>query len=1147
MQQAYFHLKRLWQNCWSVLFVTTLCIEGSMVWANELSLDEVEYFERHIRPVLVENCYSCHGGEPEKIKGEFNLTFRDGIRKSGEQGHNVVPNDAGKSALLDALRYDDPDFQMPPSGKLPELVIQYFEDWISMGAPDPRDDAFKEGDAGLEEVWAQTLEHRKSWWSYQPIKPSAVPKVEGNTSTNPIDAFIHASWKEEGVGPSPKANPYTLIRRLSFVLVGLPPTQEEITAFVKAYPLNPQGTVDATVDRLLGSPQFGERWARHWMDWMRYAETHGSEGDPRIPHAWRYRDYMIRALNADVPFDDLVREQLAGDLLPEPRINESLGLNESKLGIGQYRFVLHGFAPTDALDEFVRFTENQVDTISKAFLGSTVSCARCHNHKFDPISQKDFYALFGIMASTRPATVLVDSSAQLNMHKHLLSANKQGIRAILAEQWINEVDALMDELRKPDGPWKKSVDEAKSAFNPLHAWHKLRDLEGDAFTVEWNRLNEQFQQSHEALVKRHSTVYPIQWNMGSEDAQTWTQDGNGVDGGYAKAGDFNILHEGNRIVEHIYPAGVYTHLLSKKHSGVVSSPRFDLTESNIYLRIIGNDKALNRYVIQNYPRNGTVFPIKHLSDGKWQWQRWNMDYWKGDKAYLELSTAPDQAILADDNKTRSWFGVAEALMQGKDQPAPKDEIAEYVFPLFRDEGIVSTPEDLFARYTQSLKESILAWRSGTMDNEQARYLESFLSQGLLTNTLAVNAKLDALVNEYRRLENEVPIPTRAPGIIENAPFDQALYARGDHKKPEEAVSRRFIEAIDSTPYGDDNAGRLKLAESIVDANNPLTARVISNRLWHHTFGQGIVTTPDDFGAMGQLPSHPALLDYLAQSLIDNQWSLKKFIRLLVTSETFQLSAVPTADAKVRDPNNALLSHANIRRLEGEAIRDALLYSAGRLNTQAPVGNVDGNSDRRSIYVRVIRNNLDPFLTTFDAPVPVSTKGRRDSTNVPTHSLTLMNDPFVRAQAKELAETVSNDPLLSTVESKVKGLFLRIIGRPPTGQEVKVLIEYMQQAQARPSGAEYDSSLVNDIEILTKRKRTLSKEIKSRVEEALVNNAELAKKSSNEQKKTVAGAQVKELDSINQQLDDLKPLAGPSQPWVELTQSLFSLKEFIYLH
>ena len=255
------------------LLAILLGLGTSRAQATEINAEQREYFERHIRPVLIENCYKCHGGEVEKIKGDFNLTFREGLLTSGEQGGNIVPGNPDASALIKALRYEDPDFQMPPSGKLPELVIQYFEDWIAMGAPDPRDEAFKEGDTELADIWAQTLEHRKSWWSYQPITKPVVPVLETNTSTNPIDAFIQAGWINAGVVPAEKADPYALIRRLSFVLTGLPPTQDEITTFVEAAKIDHQAAVETTVDQLLASPRFGERWARHWMDWMRYAET----------------------------------------------------------------------------------------------------------------------------------------------------------------------------------------------------------------------------------------------------------------------------------------------------------------------------------------------------------------------------------------------------------------------------------------------------------------------------------------------------------------------------------------------------------------------------------------------------------------------------------------------------------------------------------------------------------------------------------------------------------------------------------------------------------------------------------------------------------------------------------------------------------
>ena len=266
-------------------------------------------------------------------------------------------------------------------------------------------------------------------------------------SKHPVDRFVEKKIEDAGLQPAGHATPAALIRRATYVLTGLPPIPTEVAAFEQSAIRNPQSAMDALVDRLLASPRFGEAWARHWMDWVRYAESHGSEGDAAIPEAWRYRDYLIRALNGDVPYPQMVRENIAGDLLPHPRINKDLGINESALGIGQYRFVLHGFSPTDTLDEQVTFTDNQIDVISKAFLGLTVSCARCHNHKFDAISQTDFYALYGIMASCHPATICVDTKEVREKNSAALAALKPSIRDAVAAEWMKSLATLSTHMK----------------------------------------------------------------------------------------------------------------------------------------------------------------------------------------------------------------------------------------------------------------------------------------------------------------------------------------------------------------------------------------------------------------------------------------------------------------------------------------------------------------------------------------------------------------------------------------------------------------------------------------------------------------------------------------------------------------------------
>ena len=998
--------------------------------------EQVEFFERAIRPVLVERCYECHNSS-DKAKGGLALDWRGGLAKGGDSGPVIVAGEPGESPLLRVIRHEDRELKMPKDGpKLSLTVIGNFEKWIAMGAPDPRAVPPSREDIAEAISWETIREQRKQWWSFQPIRFPAPPLVKGDWARTDIDKFIQTAWEAEGLSPAGDAESQSLLRRLSFVLTGLPPTLGESAAFVRVAKGNRRAAVESAVERLLASPHFGERWARHWMDWMRYAESLGSEGDPVIPNANRYRNYLIRALNADVPYDQLLREHIAGDLLAKPRLNEKLGLNESAIGPAQYRFVLQGFAPTDALDELVRTTENQIDVVSKAFLGLTVSCARCHNHKFDPISQEDYHAFYSIMTSCRPAMVNVDSPARQETNKTALAKLKPRIRAALAERWLTEAKQFAEKLLKPSAEWQKEIDEAKEPKHPLHAWHKLRSAKGDEFSKTWKQLAADFAKSQKALDEQRGRNYAKRWQLGrdTDSLGDWILDGNGLDGSVAMAGAFRVLPSGDRIVDDILPAGVYSHLLSDKHAGVLGSPQFRIgPDQKLFVRVIGGGDAMTRYVVQNYTRNGTVYPVTRLNNGKWRWQSWSLNYWEGDDVHLEVTTAGEQAILAV-NKPNSWFGVTDLAVLDKGQPAPREEFAEFVAPLFA-KGDPGNAKRLAKRYAGALRQCIRAWKRNEMSDEQANFIGYYVRSGLLPNTLDESPEVADLVKKYRRLEAEVPVPQRAPGVIEAEAVDRPLFVRGNHKQPAQTVPRRFLEAFDAKPFDAKNSGRLELAEAMLHADNPLTARVIVNRVWHHVFGRGLVATPDNFGKLGETPTHPNLLDHLAKRFVAEGWSIKKLIREIVLTRTFQLAATPTAKAREMDPDNRLLTRSPVRRLEAESIRDAMLLASGSLD-RTPLGGSDGfGTNRRSLYVRIIRNRLDPFLSVFDTPVPSSTKGRRDETNVPAQSLTMMNDPFVILVAERFAERVRGDENLKTVEAQIARMFRLALNREATSEEL----------------------------------------------------------------------------------------------------------------
>jgi hypothetical protein len=1007
----------------------------------------LEFFETKIRPVLAQDCYECHrtGG---KRKAGLALDHRQALLTGGDSGPAIVPGDPAASLLLQAIRHDSEDLAMPKAGaKLEPGVIADFEQWIRLGAPDPRVTPPTDAQVAADTDWDAVLRRRKAWWSFQPL---ARPEISDRPAgPHPVDHLLAAKRRAAGLTLAAPADRATLIRRLSFALCGLPPTPEETAAFV-ADP-RPDAYV-ALVDTLLASPRFGERWARHWMDWVRYADSHGSEGDAPIPNAWRYRDYLIRALNADVPYDQLVREHLAGDLLPNPRLNPALGLNESALGTAQLRMVLHGFAPTDALEELVRFTDDQINVVSKTFLGLTLSCARCHHHKFDPISQQDFTGWYGIFNSTAPAQIAVDAPDPAEPRRRAeLAATKTALRRALAAAWTEDAAALPARLAAPTPDLGKRIAAAKDPSSLLHPWFNAgKSPAGSApaaVLAAWRTRRT------EAAAAR-GRAYPQHWDMTRPaDFAAWRRDGAGAVAP-APAGEFAVAAEGERVVTGVYPAGTYSHLTSTKDRAVLLSPRFELEgKYDLWLRLTGEGGAYARFVVQNYPREGSVYPVLKLVGAQRQWQKLALDYWQGDRVHLEVTTAADQPVLADPKAIRSWFGLAEVRVTRSGDPAPLDEW-EFAVPVLDavDQHPVAELNGLAAAYGTAARTAVAAWAADRANDGQALFLDQLLRVGLLRNHADELATVQPLLAQYRVTEAALRIPTRAPGLLETGPVDAPLFARGNHQQPGAKVPRHFLDAFGSAPYRTADSGRLALAKDITRRDQPLAARVIVNRVWHHLFGRGLVATPDNFGRMGELPSQPELLDFLAGWFVDHGSSLKALIRLLVTSETWGAASTASPAAREKDPDNVLLSHAPVRRLEAEAIRDALLSVAGDLQLVPADGPpVTGREPRRSVFLRVKRNDLDPFLAAFDAPVPAGPVGRRDVTNVPAQSLTLLNDPFVRELAAHWAQRIESMP--ADDAARITAMYLRALGRAPAPDELPRARDFVARMAAERAAGE----------------------------------------------------------------------------------------------
>ena len=1073
----------------ATLFVGALSVAAA---ADSASPEDIEYFEKNIRPVLAENCYVCHG--PQLQQKGLRLDSREAVLKGGARGPALVPGEPGLSLLMRVVRHEG--LVMPPAGKLQDGQIAALEKWIAMGAPWPKEAAqpLETGDPGFYEQI--TREH----WSFQPVAKPDVPAVrDAAWSGHPVDRFILASQEEKGLHPSEPAGRRTLARRLSFVLTGLPPTPAEVKEFVadpspKAY--------ERLAGRLLESPHFGEHWARHWMDVMRFAETFGNDWNYELHGAWHYRDYLIRAFNGDVPYDQLVREHIAGDLLENPRINHQEGINESSIGPAFYRLGEQGH------DDCILFREvrtdvvdNQIDTLGKAFQGLTIACARCHDHKLDPIPTKDYYALYGVLSSSRLMTRTLDTPAVRAEPLDKLQALKPRIREDLAARWLAESrhigerlqDAFTtwksrpepeaseeekeeepskeerdedDEKKKEKKPPKKLFENEKMGMeDPLFPWVAVTNGEpGPGVTALWAQLKKRYEKDSASRAAFNREYFEPFSDFRGGSLEGWYRDGHALAPGASPSGEFAVAPEGHQAVTGLLPAGVHTHLLSEKLNAALHSPYVPGDKHFISIQVLGGKLSAWRATLDNCMLSEDYAV---LDSDSMSWIRIPTKFEKHTYPfYVELVTRSDNPRIPDRPKRlpaatpelmgqpRSYFGIARAVLHDC-EAVPEDELT-HMARLFEGPA-PSTLEELGERYAAAARQALQAWAGGTASDDDVRWINWLLSDGLLANSRDSSARLAALIGEYRAIEAEIAEPrvVYSMGDLDNG-SDYPVFKRGDPKNLGDTVPRGFLELITKSDKGFEtrHSGRREIAEAIADPRNPLTARVFVNRLWHYVFGRGIVSTTDNFGRVGDKPTHPELLDYLASRFVEQGWSIKGIIKHLVLSKTFQQSSV-TTEASVRaDPANRLLSHFPVRRLEAESIRDAILATSGRLDrtlygpSTQPFredpqeyrklfsGPLDGMG-RRGIYTKVTRHEGDRFLELFDFPNPGLTRGRRDTTNVASQALALLNNGFVIDQAEVWAErAMENDA--ADPEARIRSMFDSAFGRPPEGGELSRL-------------------------------------------------------------------------------------------------------------
>jgi hypothetical protein len=888
--------------------------------------------------VLVEHCFKCHSGEAKKPKGGLLLDSRAGMLKGGDSGPAIVPGKPGESLLLKAVHYTDAGLRMPPKGQLPNAAIADLEKWVAIGAPAPKTRAAEPGQA----VKALDIEAGRKFWAFQPPRHHDIPSVtNGGWCRGAIDRFILAKLEANGLQPAADADRAMLLRRVYFDLIGLPPTPEQIEAFCNDR--SPDAFV-RVVDGLLASPHFGERWGRHWLDVARYADSSGGGRSLLFKDAWRYRDYVIESLNCDKPYERFVAEQIAGDLLtastPEERGQQLAATGLLALGPTNYERQDKDALEMDVVDE-------QLDTMGRAFLGMTIGCARCHDHKFDPIPTRDYYALAGIMRSTQ--SLIHDNVSRWVEQSLPMTAEQQAA----VKRHDGAIAALKEKINLARAAEKKTGRVVASAAKGALAVHDLPGIVVD-----------------DAQAKR----------VGAWKRSTFT--GTYIGEGYLyddrKANGDKTL----TFVPEIPKGGRYEVRLA-----YLAHPN---RADKVPVTILAADGEHMVYVNE---REAPPIEGRFISFGKFRFER-------GTQWFVMLSTEGTNGHV-----------VADAVQ--------------------------FLPEDL------------------PLEEKPASSAAGIKKPGLTLDSKQLEAELKRLS------ENGPPRPT-AMSIKEAARIEDCrVCIRGNIHNLGAQVPRGFLQVAtrgDAPVIPNAESGRRQLAAWLSSRDNPLTARVMVNRVWHHLFGTGLVRTVDNFGTVGEPASHPELLDFLAIQFVLDEWSVKRLVRSIVLSRAYRMSSdhrfagqIAGRDPQLIDPENRLLWRMNRRRLDAEAIRDAMLVVSGRLDRTmgGPTVKKGTNNEyaylfddsRRSVYTPIFRNRLLELFEAFDFADPNLVMGRRNVSTVPTQALYLMNNPFVMEQSRYAAEVMLAVPNMNDAK-RVERAYWTVLGRAPTEAECQLALRFV---------------------------------------------------------------------------------------------------------
>jgi hypothetical protein len=960
-------------------------------------------FDREIRPLLQERCIECHG--EKKQKGELRLDAKSFAFKGGHEGPAIVAGKIDKSPLFQRITHADEKERMPPkSDPLTPSQIKTIQTWIESGAAWPESAADK----------AALADKRLQHWAWQPIQTPPA----GST----IDSIIRTKLKEHHLTPSPEADPRTLIRRLTFDLHGLPPTPAEVEAFVNECRSGSSfvirdSSLSALADRLLASPRYGERYARHWLDIAHYADTHGFERDQRRDNAWHYRDYVINALNADKPYDQFLREQIAGDVLSpnDPQAIAATGF----LAAGPWDFVGQVETKSEVLRRSARTLDldDMVTQVMTAACGVTVNCARCHDHKLDPISQREYYSLWSVFAGLKRGNRDLDTAEATRLAAERAKTHNR-LRQVTTElaKLTGQGLDLADMIGGGNGRGTGTKGAGLHVGNGTVAKDKLgyhRDIKANRLQKpEWGQVN---------------APKFVQWLF---------------------------VPDGREEVNIAFKKPVKGVPLTSAHTW--DAIRNGPLASQVSTSIDGTDFAKEGHSILGMHANSAVtFDLKEIRQAS-GYTKMRLTAMVGFGASKQVASS-----LSDFSVFVGSEQKFQRLKMRKDESARID---------------LSIPAD-------ALTLTLIATDGGDGIGSDLLFLgDAKLALDIESQPLSAadKARVNALQAEEKQLSSKLNAKVstnKVYAVIADPPPAIQILKRGDPESPgEESIPPGTLSLLRDlkpdlgTLDSIEGDRRKALAAWMTDARNSLTRRVIVNRLWHWHFGQGIVNTPSDFGLGGGKPSHPELLDYLAEELLKSGWSLKHMHKLIVMSEAYRRTSFPTRSSKANelenssyiDSNNRLLWRQNPRRIEAEATRDFVLAISGKLNLQQTGG--PGFTDftytegyapvyqhitadtpelwRRSIYRFVVRSTPQKFLTTLDCPDPANLTPARLTTTTALQSLALFNNDFILRQSRYFAERLQNEAG-ADVSKQIHLAYALAFSREPTTEEQHLGTQFIQ--------------------------------------------------------------------------------------------------------